>query len=94
LQLTTKWYIIIDMIGDELRKWRQENGYSQSELAEALGVGTFTVSRWERDDRKRGIPPFLHLTLKSIPKKGEARKAGRPKAAKKTGKEKKTHGKT
>jgi transcriptional regulator with XRE-family HTH domain len=69
------------MTGAELKKWRQGNGYSQAELADVLGVKTFTVSRWERDDRKKGIPPFLHIALKCIKKKGEgARKAGRPKS--------------
>ena len=51
-----------------LRKWRIENGYSQEELARILGVHTFSVSRWECGTRE--IPPFLHLALTAIPKKG------------------------
>jgi DNA-binding XRE family transcriptional regulator len=51
-----------------LRKWRIENGYSQDELAHILGVHAFSVSRWECGTRE--IPPFLHLALKAIPKKG------------------------
>lgn len=69
-----------NMTAQELKKWRLENGFSQSQLAKALGVITLSVSRWEREDRE--IPPFLHLALKSLPKKGgEVRKAGRPKGS-------------
>lgn len=60
----------------ELQRWRQLNGYSQSQLAEALGVAVITVSRWER--ASRDIPPFLHLALKSLPKKGGEIRIGRP----------------
>ncbi len=80
------------MTGEELQTWRLKNGYSQSQLARALGVITLTVSRWEREDRE--IPPFLHLALKSLPKKGGEIKRGRPavkgsKTEKKTKKERK-----
>jgi len=60
----------------ELQKWRQLNGYSQSQLAEALGVAVMTVSRWETASRE--VPPFLHLALKSMPKKGGEIRTGRP----------------
>jgi len=66
-----------DMKGKELKGWRVENGYSQSQLAAALGVITLTISRWEREDR--AIPPFLDLALSALPKKGgEIRRGGRP----------------
>jgi len=65
-----------NVTGQELYKWRAQNGYSQSQLAKALGVITLTVSRWEREDRE--IPPFLHLALKSLPKKGGVIRRGRP----------------
>lgn len=76
----------------ELQNWRQSNGYSQSQLAEALGIAVMTVSRWER--ASRDIPPFLHLALKSLPKKGGEIRIGRPplkevKLAKKMKKERK-----
>lgn len=64
------------MKAHELQKWRIANGYSQSQLAKALGVITLTISRWEREDRE--MPPFLHLALKSLPKKGGEIKRGRP----------------
>ena len=73
------------MTSDELKAWRHLNGYSQSQLAKALGVITTTVSRWER--REREIPSYLHLALKSLKKRGGGIKVGRP-ASKKTQKRK------
>ena len=64
------------MTGKELQTWRVNNGYSQSQLAKALGVIKLTVSRWEREDRE--IPSFLHLALKALPKRGGEIKTGRP----------------
>ena len=60
----------------DLQKWRHENGYSQSQLAKALGVLTMTISRWETGTRE--ISPYLHLALKSLRKRQGAIKAGRP----------------
>jgi transcriptional regulator with XRE-family HTH domain len=56
------------MIPDELKAWRKRNGYSQSQLARALGVISLTVSRWERGVRE--IPSFLHLALECLEMKG------------------------
>ena len=64
------------MLSAELQSWRKQNGYSQSQLAKALGVITITVSRWERGERE--IPPYLHLALKSLRRRGTEIKAGRP----------------
>ncbi len=63
----------------ELKQWRHKNNYSQSQLAEALGVITMTVSRWERGETE--ISPFLDLGLKSR-KEGDGIKVGRPAAKK------------
>ncbi|UCH80905.1 MAG: helix-turn-helix transcriptional regulator [Nitrospiraceae bacterium] len=68
------------MLPAELQSWRKQNGYSQSHLARALGVVTITVSRWERGERE--IPPFLHLALRSLKKRGSTIKRGRPAASK------------
>ena len=70
------------MTPQELKKWRDKNGYSQSQLAKALGVITLSVSRWERGVRE--IPSFLHLALfglECMGKKGgeELQKRGKPK---------------
>ncbi len=53
----------------ELKKWRKKNGYSQARLAKVLGVVTLTVSRWEWGQRAR-IPPYLHLALWAVERKG------------------------
>ena len=60
----------------ELQKWRQLNGYSQSQLAGTLGVITLTVSRWERGERE--IPSFLHIALKCLKRRGGEIRTGRP----------------
>ncbi len=52
----------------ELAKWRQKQGLTQKELAEKLGVAENTVFRWEK--AMRAIPPFLHLTLECMERKG------------------------
>ncbi len=52
----------------ELVKWRKEQKYTQQELAALLGVARNTVVRWEKAMRE--IPPFLHLALQSLEKKG------------------------
>jgi transcriptional regulator with XRE-family HTH domain len=54
---------------DELKKWRQRNGYSQRQLANVLSVDVMTVSRWERGVRE--IPSFLHLALSYLKLRGE-----------------------
>ncbi len=50
-----------------LRRHRRESGTGSS-LAKALGVWPLTISRWELG--VRNIPPFLHLALESLEKKG------------------------
>jgi DNA-binding XRE family transcriptional regulator len=53
----------------ELTTWRKSHGFTQTELGEILGVKKTTVYRWEKN--MRIIPPFLHLALKCIEKKGD-----------------------
>ncbi|MDE6293272.1 MAG: helix-turn-helix domain-containing protein [Clostridiales bacterium] len=36
------------MFGDNLKKYRIQNGYSQSELADKLFVSRQCVSKWEK----------------------------------------------
>ena len=56
------------MTSKDLKTWRAENGYSQSQLAKVPGVATITVSRWETGLRE--IPSFLHLALECLKAKG------------------------
>lgn len=56
------------MTSKELKKWREDHGYSQAKLAKALGVAVMTVSRWETD--LRSIPSFLHLALRCLELEG------------------------
>jgi len=35
--------------GENLRRWRQDSGLTQEDLAETLGITQQTVSDWERD---------------------------------------------
>ena len=44
------------MKGKELRSIRKRLGWTQAELAEALGVAENTVARWERDERAIAEP--------------------------------------
>ena len=53
---------------DELKRWREDLGFTQEELAKELQVASNTVSRWERGDRE--IPPYLELALKQLKRQG------------------------
>ncbi|MFZ3137440.1 MAG: helix-turn-helix transcriptional regulator [Thermodesulfovibrionales bacterium] len=53
----------------ELTAWRKKQGLTQKGLAEKLGVAEVTIFRWEK--AMRAIPPFLHLTLECMEKKGD-----------------------
>ncbi len=63
------------MTPEQLKTWRKQNGYSQSQLAGALSVDIMTISRWERE--VRAIPKFLHLALKWLEYEGKSRQRGR-----------------
>ena len=56
------------MTSEELKLWRQVNGYSQNQLGKVLGVTNICISRWERGVRK--IPTFLHLALRCLELQG------------------------
>jgi transcriptional regulator with XRE-family HTH domain len=83
---------VLAMTSDELRKWREGNGYSQARLAKSLAVAVMTVSRWERG--VRAIPPFLRLALRCLELEGggpEIVRRGRKKKTE-TGKEEQRNG--
>ncbi len=77
------WIILILMTPKELKVWRKQNGYSQSQLAKVLGVIPLTVSRWELGVRE--IPSFLHLALECMEKKGGEKEVKRATKSKKKG---------
>jgi DNA-binding transcriptional regulator YiaG len=52
------------MTGSQLKKLREQIGLSQAELADALGVATMTVSRWERE--VQAPPPYVELALAEL----------------------------
>jgi transcriptional regulator with XRE-family HTH domain len=54
---------------EELKKWREVNGYSQGRLCRILGVDVMTVSRWERGILK--IPPYLKWALAYLEERGD-----------------------
>lgn len=70
------------MTHNELKKWREKNGYSQSDLAQALGTHVMTVSQWER--KIRTIPTFLHLALRCLELEGGELKKGKTKKERRT----------
>jgi len=68
------------MTHNELKKWRINHNYSQSQLAKALGTHVMTVSQWERNIRN--IPTFLHLALRCLELEGGESTKGKMKTKK------------
>jgi transcriptional regulator with XRE-family HTH domain len=49
------------LTGEQLKRWRERKGWTQSELLVALGVGSRqTLNRWERADE---IPKLVELAV-------------------------------
>jgi DNA-binding transcriptional regulator YiaG len=70
------------MTHNELKKWRSDHNYSQSQLAKALGTHVMTVSQWERNIRT--IPSFLHLALRCLEMEGGESTKGKTKKERRT----------
>jgi DNA-binding transcriptional regulator YiaG len=61
------------MTGDDLRTWRQTNGYSQADLADVLELPVATVSKWERGALGIRHPRVLSLALAFLAKQHKHR---------------------
>ena len=83
LDILSPLVIIILMTPEDLKRWRELNGYSQQGLANALGVFQVSVARWETGVRK--IPSFLHLALRCLELEGGESIEGRRKRKRKGG---------
>ena len=71
------------MTPEDLKQWRELNGYTQQELATALGIYQVSVARWETGVRK--IPSFLHLALRCLEQEGGEFAEGKQKRKRKGG---------
>lgn len=52
-------------IDDEIKRVRRELGWTQAELADALGVAANTVARWERGELAPRAPDLVRLALRA-----------------------------
>lgn len=57
---------------DALVRWRQALGYTQTQLAAALGLTQNTIARWERGLSPIGNPVMLQLALERLRDKRRA----------------------
>ena len=58
------------MTGKGLQAWREQNGFSQLELAQGLRVSIDTIIKWEREVRPT-LPPYLQTQLNPLAQKKE-----------------------
>lgn len=49
------------LLGDVIKDARLEHGWTQTELAQQLGVGKAVVSRWEKNNRLPGVNTMRKL---------------------------------
>lgn len=54
--------LLVMDVASQLKKLRQENGYTQVQLAEKLNVSRKTVSSWENGRNLPGIPILIDLS--------------------------------
>jgi transcriptional regulator with XRE-family HTH domain len=61
------------MTGDEIREARERRGWTQAQLATALGVGQRTVGNWERGETvpKNRLGMLREVLLGSQPSVGD-----------------------
>jgi transcriptional regulator with XRE-family HTH domain len=56
----------VDVDGRELRLRREGLGFTQAQLAAALGVSSNTIARWERGEMKIDNPRMLSLAMAAL----------------------------
>ena len=61
--------VFLTMTAKVFKKERLKKNYSQSELAQELGVTVITVSRWEREAVP--IPRMAELSLSALKRKSK-----------------------
>ena len=49
------------MLGKQLKLFREQNGYSQNQIAECLGTTRQTISNWENDKTIIDSQRLIHL---------------------------------
>lgn len=49
-------------LGDQIKRARQSNGYTQAQLASKIGVSTNTIARWEHDIHSPSLSDFKKLS--------------------------------
>ena len=54
------------MTGRGLQAWREQNGFSQLDLAQALRVSIDTIIHWEREVGSKKLPPYLQVQLNAL----------------------------
>jgi DNA-binding transcriptional regulator YiaG len=52
------------MTNEELLAWRNGRGLTRQQLADSLGVSSWTIVKWERGERK--IPAYLWRALEHL----------------------------
>lgn len=60
------------MTAEEVKAWRERMGWSQEQLADALGVHAMTVSKWERGEQDHA--PYLSLALAELERRAKKSK--------------------
>ena len=77
--LVAAGYIVVHMTATELRQMRVGAGLTQLELAQRIGVGRVTVTRWESEARSIGAAQetAIRAVLGQLPKGPDMRSRNR-----------------
>ena len=56
----------IRTVGAKLRSLRLERGLTQKQVADAVGISTYTINAFENDRKKKSGMPFQHQTIRKL----------------------------